>query len=118
VAVRTDRLGSGIIATTVKHQVFVVPAGATYLVKTVYGFFGGTAVSAVRMLGQSSGHPEIAIAQAEISPQKAFMWELWAAFDPGTTMSLQNLGNGNLTYWCSGARLEGAAPEAPSTKPT
>lgn len=116
--VRSDRLGAGILGAAINHLVLTVPPAATVLVKSVYGYSGASAASRVLLHGTPAGGTQLAIIEIATTPQKAWRWDGWWALDPGTELRIQNLADGNQFYWISGARLPGAAPELPGTKPT
>ena len=111
-------MDSGVIATQLLHTSFTVPANETWLVKSIYGYSGAGTAGRVLFHFSVAGGPNTAWFALATSSQQAFRWDGWIAFDPGSRLVIQNVSDGNLTFYVSGSKLPGAAPPTSQTKPT
>jgi len=113
--VRTAQLSAGSLKVAGYYSACVVPAGYTYIVKTVTAVNLGASDSVLRLWGSSAG---IAVLLTQLTLPTATVRALdyWIVAQPGTDLSWQLLNAVETHVWLSGTQLPGVQP-FPSTTP-
>jgi hypothetical protein len=102
-------LASAKPAAAVSTSLFTVPAGQTYLVKSIMGNDPGPAGDTVSVWAQDVAGVAVNFVEGLVLAVGArFEWDGWVALNPGEQLFVYAV-NGNTGFWISGTKLPGIA---------